>query len=241
MSVPNFIVNLDGYEGPLDLLLSLAKEQKVDLSKISILQLADQYLTFIDRIKSSNLEVAADYLVMAAWLALIKSKLLLPEDDEHLAKEITENLALQIARLNHVRELGERLATRDRLGTNFFAVGFTSKFERKVEIKYEASLADLLRAYLKIETKREFSPLQMNMDDFVSIETAMDNLKETLSFTSDWITLEEVLKNLGIEKNKNWKSAIAATFSASLELAKRGEIILEQRNLFDRISFRGAN
>ena len=241
MSVPNFIVNLDGYEGPLDLLLSLAKEQKVDLSKISILQLADQYLAFIDRIKNSNLEVAADYLVMAAWLALIKSKLLLPEDDEHLAKEITENLALQIARLNHVRELGEQLATRDRLGSNFFAVGFTSKFERKVEIKYEASLADLLRAYLNIETKREFSPLQMNMDDYVSIEMAIDNLKETLSFTSDWITLEEVLKNLGITKNKNWKSAIAATFSASLELAKRGEIILEQRNLFDRISFRGAN
>ncbi len=238
MPAQNFIVSLDGYEGPVDLLLSLAKEQKVDLTKISILELANQYLTFIDEIKNNNLEIAADYLVMAAWLALIKSKLLLPEEDDQFTKEITENLTLQIARLNRIRELGKQLANMDRLGSDFFAVGYTSKFERKVKIKYEFSLADLLRTHLKMETKREFSPLEMNLDLFVSIETAMDNLKEVLSSTADWITLGEVLNKLKIADNRNLKSAIAATFSASLELAKRGEIILEQRALFDQINFR---
>ena len=239
MSVPNFIVDLDGYEGPLDLLLSLAKEQKVDLKQISILELANQYLMFIDQIKNSNLEIAADYLVMAAWLALIKSRLLLPEDNDQIAKEITENLALQIARLNYVRELGERLANMDTLGSEFFSVGCTNNFERKVKIRYEASLSDLLKVHLKMETKREFSPLEVSKDDFVSMETAMVTLKEILCHTVDWITLEEVLEHLQEAKNSNLKSAIAATFSASLELAKRGEIILEQRNLFDSISFRG--
>ena len=236
MSAPNFIVNLMDMRS-IDL-LHLAKEQKVDLTKISILELADQYLMFINQIKNSNLEIAADYLVMAAWLALIKSKLLLPEEDEQFAKEITENLAQQLARLSRVRELGEQLANMDRLGSDFFAVGYTSNFKRKVKIKYEISLADLLRAHLKMETKREFSPLEMNSDFFVSVETAMYNLKSVLSSTADWISLEEVLKHLEIADNRNLKSAIAATFSASLELAKSGEIILEQRNLCDKITFK---
>ena len=135
----DFIVNLDGFEGPLDLLLSLAKTQKVDLRKISILELAGQYLSFIEELRDKKLEVAADYLVMAAWLAFIKSKLLLPEgEDESLTSQIAENITLQIERLNSIRELGTKLMLRDRLGIDFFSIGNSKNFKREIKIKYEA-------------------------------------------------------------------------------------------------------
>ena len=233
----DFIVNLDGFEGPLDLLLSLAKTQKVDLRKISILELAGQYLSFIEKLRNEKLEVAADYLVMAAWLAFIKSKLLLPEDeDESLTNQIAENITLQIERLNSIRELGTKLMLRDRLGIDFFPIGSSKNFERKIKIKYEPLLIDLLRAHLRISTKEEFNPFGISETDVVSIEKAIENLKTYLLFKVDWITLEEIVKDSPLSKENNKTSALAATFSASLELAKRGEIILEQNNLFDSIS-----
>ena len=235
----DFIVNLDGFEGPLDLLLSLAKTQKVDLRKISILELAGQYLSFIEKLRNEKLEVAADYLVMAAWLAFIKSKLLLPEgEDESLTNQIAENITLQIERLNSIRELGTKLMLRDRLGIDFFPIGSSKNFEREIKIKYEPLLIDLLRAHLRISTKEEFTPFGINETDVVSIEKAIENLKTYLLFKVDWITLEEVVKDSQLNKENNKTSALAATFSASLELAKRGEIILEQNNLFDSISIK---
>ena len=235
----DFIVNLDGFEGPLDLLLSLAKTQKVDLRKISILELAGQYLSFIEKLRNEKLEVAADYLVMAAWLAFIKSKLLLPEgDDESLTNQIAENITLQIERLNSIRELGTKLMLRDRLGIDFFSIGNSKNFEREIKIKYEPLLIDLLRAHLRISTKEEFAPFDINETEVVSIEKAIENLKTYLLFKVDWITLEEIVKDSPLSKENNKTSALAATFSASLELAKRGEIILEQNNLFDSISIK---
>ncbi len=239
MPKKDFIVNLEGFEGPLDLLLSLAKSQKVDLKKISILELSSQYLSFINKVKNENLEIAADYLVMAAWLAFIKSKLLLPEDsDNALANEIVENIALQIDRLNLIRELGSQLISRDRLGVDFFAIGNSENFEREVKIRYEGSLIDLLRAYLRISTKEEFSPFNVEITEVVSIEQAITNLKDYLSLKVEWTTLDEVVRDSKIGLGKNKKSNLAATFSASLELAKRGDIVLEQNNLFDIISLR---
>ena len=235
----DFIVNLDGFEGPLDLLLSLAKTQKVDLRKISILELAGQYLSFIEKLRNEKLEVAADYLVMAAWLAFIKSKLLLPEgEDESLTDQIAENITLQIERLNSIRELGTKLMLRDRLGIDFFPIGNSKNFEREIKIKYEPLLIDLLRAHLRISTKEEFAPFGISETDVVSIEKAIENLKTYLLFKVDWITLEEIVKDSPLSKENNKTSALAATFSASLELAKRGEIILEQNNLFDSISIK---
>ena len=235
----DFIVNLDGFEGPLDLLLSLAKTQKVDLRKISILELAGQYLSFIEKLRNEKLEVAADYLVMAAWLAFIKSKLLLPEgEDESLTSQIAENITLQIERLNSIRELGNKLMLRDRLGIDFFPIGSSKNFEREIKIKYEPLLIDLLRAHLRISTKEEFTPFDINKTDVVSIEKAIENLKTYLLVKVDWITLEEIVKDSPLSKENNKVSALAATFSASLELAKRGEIILEQNNLLDSISIK---
>ena len=236
---PDFIVNLNGFEGPLDLLLSLAKSQKVDLKKISILDLANQYLNFIDHARNQDLEIAADYLVMAAWLALIKSRLLLPEDDDNsLMDEISENLTLKIERLNYIRELGFRILNRERLGIDFFSIGNREYFERKVKVVFEASLVDLLRAYLRVSTKEDFAPFNANKIDIVSIESAIKNLKTYLSFKEEWITLDEIIRDSELQSSLNQKSFIASTFSASLELAKRGEIELDQSNMFDRLSFK---
>ena len=236
---PDFIVNLNGFEGPLDLLLSLAKSQKVDLKKISILDLANQYLSFIDHARNQDLEIAADYLVMAAWLALIKSRLLLPEDDDNsLMDEISENLTLKIERLNFIRELGFRILNRERLGIDFFSIGNREYFERKVKVVFEASLVDLLRAYLRVSTKEDFAPFNANKIDIVSIESAIKNLKTYLSLKEEWITLDEIIRDSKLQSSLSQKSFIASTFSASLELAKRGEIELDQSNMFDRLSFK---
>ena len=236
---PDFIVNLNGFEGPLDLLLSLAKSQRVDLKKISILDLANQYLSFIDHARNQDLEIAADYLVMAAWLALIKSRLLLPEDDDNsLMDEISENLTLKIERLNYIRELGFRILNRERLGIDFFSIGNREYFERRVKVVFEASLVDLLRAYLRVSTKEDFAPFNANKIDIVSIESAIKNLKTYLSLKEEWITLDEIIRDSELQSSLSQKSFIASTFSASLELAKRGEIELDQSNLFDRLSFK---
>ena len=236
---PDFIVNLNGFEGPLDLLLSLAKSQRVDLKKISILDLANQYLSFIDHARNQDLEIAADYLVMAAWLALIKSRLLLPEDDDNsLMDEISENLTLKIERLNYIRELGFRILNRERLGIDFFSIGNREYFERKVKVVFEASLVDLLRAYLRVSTKEDFAPFNANKIDIVSIESAIKNLKTYLSLKEEWITLDEIIRDSELKSSSSQKSFIASTFSASLELAKRGEIELDQSNMFDRLSFK---
>ena len=236
---PDFIVNLNGFEGPLDLLLSLAKSQKVDLKKISILDLANQYLSFIDHARNQDLEIAADYLVMAAWLALIKSRLLLPEDDDNsLMDEISENLTLKIERLNYIRELGFRILNRERLGIDFFSIGNREYFERRVKVVFEASLVDLLRAYLRVSTKEDFAPFNANKIDIVSIESAIKNLKTYLSLKEEWITLDEIIRDSELQSSSSQKSFIASTFSASLELAKRGEIELDQSNMFDRLSFK---
>ena len=236
---PDFIVNLNGFEGPLDLLLSLAKSQRVDLKKISILDLANQYLSFIDHARNQDLEIAADYLVMAAWLALIKSRLLLPEDDDNsLMDEISENLTLKIERLNYIRELGFRILNRERLGIDFFSIGNREYFERKVKVVFEASLVDLLRAYLRVSTKEDFAPFNANKIDIVSIESAIKNLKTYLSLKEEWITLDEIIRDSELKSSLSQKSFIASTFSASLELAKRGEIELDQSNMFDRLSFK---
>ena len=166
MSSNELIVDLDGFEGPLDLLLSLSRTQKLDLMKISILQLAEQYLDFIEKARSLKIELAADYLVMAAWLAFLKSRLLLPPDpdeNEPTGEELAAHLAFQLERLQAMRDVAAKLMARDQLGRDFFARGIEEKVEKIKRTKYEASLLDLIQAYARIKTKDEFRPFVMDL------------------------------------------------------------------------------
>ena len=174
------IVDIDGFEGPLDLLLSLSRTQKLDLMKISILKLAEQYLDFIEKARSLKIELAADYLVMAAWLAFLKSRLLLPPDldeNEPTGDELAAHLAFQLERLQAMRDAAAKLMARDQLGRDFFARGIEEKVEKIKRAKYEASLLDLIQAYARIKTKDEFRPFVMDRDDVYTLEQALERMR----------------------------------------------------------------
>jgi segregation and condensation protein A len=169
------IVDVDGFEGPLDLLLTLSRTQKVDLRKISVLQLARQYLAFVERAKALRLELAADYLVMAAWLAFLKSRLLLPPDpteDGPSGEEMAAHLAFQLERLQAMRDAAARLMARDRLGRDFFARGLPEDVTRVRRVRYTATLLDLMQAYARLRTRDEFRPYMMDRDAVYTMEEA---------------------------------------------------------------------
>ena len=170
------IIDVEGFEGPLDLLLTLGRTQKVDLRKISILQLARQYLLFVEKAKALRLELAADYLVMAAWLAFLKSRLLLPPDptDEGPSgEELAAHLAFQLERLQAMRDAAARLMGRDQLGRDFFARGQSEQVERVRRVTYTATLLDLMQAYARIRTKDEFRPFIMDRKNVFTMEQAL--------------------------------------------------------------------
>ena len=157
----------DGFEGPLDLLLTLSRTQKVDLRKISVLQLARQYLMFVDKAKALRLELAADYLVMAAWLAFLKSRLLLPpdpQDDGPSGEELAAHLAFQLERLQAMRDVAAQLMARDQLGRDFFARGQTQEMRQTRRVTYTATLLDLMQGYARIRTRDDFRPFVMDRD-----------------------------------------------------------------------------
>ena len=165
------VIDIDGFEGPLDLLLTLSRTQKVDLLKISILQLVNQYMKFIDTAKTLRLELAADYLVMAAWLAFLKSRLLLPSDpdDGPSGDELAIYLAFQLERLSGMRNSAKKLMARDRLGKNFFFRGMPENIIRRKNIEISTNLLDLLQAYARVRTKDEFKPYVFERDKVYSL------------------------------------------------------------------------
>ena len=174
------IVDVDGFEGPLDLLLTLSRTQKVDLRKISVLQLARQYLAFVEQAKALRIELAADYLVMAAWLAFLKSRLLLPPDpteDGPSGEDLAAHLAFQLERLQAMRDAAARLMGRDQLGRDFFARGLPEQVERVRRVDYTASLLDLMQAYARIRTKDEFRPFVMDRDAVFTMEQALERMR----------------------------------------------------------------
>ena len=186
LSSDELIVDLDGFEGPLDLLLTLSRSQKLDLMQISILQLAEQYLDFVEKARSLQIELAADYLVMAAWLAFLKSRLLLPPDpdeNEPSGEELAAHLAFQLERLQAMRDAAAKLMARDQLGKDFFARGIEEKVEKIKRIKYEASLLDLIQAYARIKTKDEFRPFVMDRDDVYTLEQALERMRGLIGYT----------------------------------------------------------
>jgi len=234
-------VNVDGFEGPLDLLLTLARTQKVDLRKVSVLQLAEQYLAFVAQAKRLRIELAADYLVMAAWLAWLKSRLLLPpphDDGGPTGDELAAHLAFQLERLEAMRRAAAQLMGRDQLGCDFFARGLTETVTVKRQTEWRASLADLLRAYARVKTREEYKPLQVDRSAIFTMDQALERLKRMMCVAIEWGQLASYMPDgWQIEPAKR-RSAIASTFAASLELAKRGEVELRQDKTFAPIYLR---
>jgi len=235
------IIDVDGFEGPLDLLLTLSRTQKVDLRKISVLELAEQYLAFIDRAKSLRIELAADYLVMAAWMAFLKSRLLLPpdpEDEGPSGEELAAHLAFQLERLEAMRRSAARLMARDRLGRDFFARGIPEEVTASRRVNHTATVLDLMQAYARIRTRDDFEPLTLKRESVFTMEQALDRMKTLIGHAIEWGELEQYLPEGWTSDPKRRRSATAATFAASLELAKLGRIELRQDELFAPIMLR---
>ena len=235
------IVDVDGFEGPLDLLLTLSRTQKVDLRKISILQLTEQYLAFIDQARALRIELAADYLVMAAWLAYLKSRLLLPPDpteDGPSGEEMAAYLAFQLERLAAMRDCAAKLMARDRLGQDRFARGEEQEIATAKRITYTAGLLDLMQAYARIRTRDEFRPFVMDRDDVLTMEQALDRMRGLIGFAGEWTDLASYLPNEWRGDPKRRRSAMAASFAAALELGKAGKVLIRQSETFAPIELR---
>ncbi|WBU61926.1 segregation and condensation protein A [Paracoccus albus] len=234
------IVDIDGYEGPLDLLLTMARVQKVDLMQVSILQLAEQYLAFVEQARQLRIELAADYLVMAAWLAFLKSRLLLPpdpEDEGPSAEELAAHLAFQLERLDAMRKASTRLMGRDRLGQSRFVRGMPEQIARKRSVTYEVGLIDLMRAYARLKTKDEFRPYAFERKDVFTMEQALERVRHLIGFAGEWTSLADFLPD-GWGDGERGRSATAATFAATLELAREGKLEIRQAENFAPIAIR---
>ena len=237
------VLDLDGYEGPIDLLLALAREQKVDLAKISILALADQYLDFIARQRQLRLEIAADYLVMAAWLAYLKSRLLLPqplEDDEPSATELAAVLEHRLRLLAAMQTAGGRLMSRPRLGHDVFPRGMPEGLPVVAVPLYEVGLYELLRAYGENRRRTVEAVLAIEPSAFHSVDEALKRLGSFLGQVPDWRELTSFLPE-ELRGELFLRSALAATFAATLELARRGRIELRQNRTFGPIYLRSPS
>ena len=236
----DLVVDLEGYEGPIDMLLVLARQQKVDLLGISILQLADQYLKFIEEARRLRLEIAADYLVMAAWLAYLKSRLLLPadeEDDEPSGPEMAEALAFQLQRLEAMQEAGGKVMELPRLGRDVFPRGAPEGVKVIRTSVYDLSLYELLRAYGDQQSKGPSGPLEIAVTEIFSVDDALERLGKILGKVPDWTTLQGFLPG-SIKDAEVFRSAVASTFAAGLELAKSGRLELRQSGAFSPIYIR---
>ena len=189
VAAETLIVDVDGFEGPLDLLLSLSRAQKVDLRKISVLDLAVQYLGFIEKARELRIELAADYLVMAAWLAFLKSRLLLPPDPTMAGPtgdELAAHLAFQLERLQAMRDAAAKLMARDRLGRDRFVRGVTEDVTRQKTVNYSANLLDLMQGYARIRTRDDFRPFVMDRDSVFTMEQALQRMRGLIGFTGHW-------------------------------------------------------
>ena len=235
------VVDVDGYEGPLDLLLTLARSQKVDLRRVSILRLAEQYLGFVEAAKRLRIELAADYLVMAAWLAFLKSRLLLPPDPAEegpSGEEMAAHLAFQLERLEAMRDAAARLMARDQLGRDVFARGETEKVTRDVRVTWTASLIDLMRAYARIKTRDDFTPLHLGRGPVFTMEQALERMRGLLGTAVEWTQLSAWLPEDWRQAPERRRSATAASFAAALELVKAGRAEIRQEGTFAPIYVR---
>ncbi len=237
-----FVVSLEGFEGPIDLLLMLAREQKVDLAHISILALADQYLAFVAEARKRDLELAADYLVMAAWLAYLKSKLLLPKEEsgeEPSGEEMAAALAFQLRRLESMREAGAKLMARPRLGYGFYARGAPEPIAPSLRTVIDLSLYELLKAYGDSRRRGGHGVLHIEAFEIFTVEDALERLRAVVGHVPDWEVLWRYLPR-NVRGGLVWRSAISSTFTASLELARQGRIRIRQDSAFGPIYMKTA-
>lgn len=241
MAAEALIIDVDGFEGPLDVLLTLSRTQKVDLRKISVLDLAYQYLAFVEKAKALRLELAADYLVMAAWLAFLKSRLLLPPDPTEegpSGEELAAHLAFQLERLQAMRDCAARLMGRDQLGRDFFGRGQTQIVERLKKVTYTATLLDLMQGYARIRTRDDFRPFVMDRDRVFTMEQALERMRGLIGYAGDWTDIISYLPEGWENDPVKRRSATAATFAASLELVKEGHMEIRQSDTFAPIELR---
>jgi segregation and condensation protein A len=233
-------LDIDGWEGPLDLLLTLARAQKVDLSKISILALVEQYLAFIADAKQLRLEIAADYLVMAAWLTYLKSCLLLPRDTEAdpSAEELAARLQLRLQRLQAMREAGARLIARDRLGRDVFVRSRPEGLKLVRRAAWRADLYDLISAYGIIRARAEPSVHIVSRRPVMTLDEAIHRLERMIGMKVEWTLLESFLPESDDPEYR--RSALASSFVATLELARLGKVELDQKRSFAPLYVRAA-
>ena len=239
----NIPIEIPNYSGPLEVLLDLAKAQKVDLTKISITKLADQFLKYIAEAKDLNLEVASEYLLMATWLAYLKSKLLLPEDeeDDFKALEVAEKLKLQLKKLELIRLLSDQLIKKDRIGINIFYRGSKGGIKSINTPVYKVTLYELLKTYSTIKMQKAFQTINIPKLPVFTTEQAIKEIKNNFSKISDWKNIEELIPKNFITNSKLKKSGLVGIFSASLELTKQGVTNIMQKNLFKKIFIKKIN
>lgn len=229
-----FLVDVDGFEGPLDLLLELARRQKVDLARISILALAEQYLAFIEAARRVRLELAADYLVMAAWLAFLKSRLLLPEaptGEEPSAAELAAALAERLRRLELIRIAADRLTQRGRLGRDMFLRGGPEGIETISQPKYEAKLYDLLAAYARQRQRTATARVVMRQRNVWSLAEAREALERLAGVAAEWTVLDDFLLQYCADM-RTARTVRASAFTASLEMVREGRFDMRQDRAF---------
>lgn len=234
VSEPSLVVDVSGFEGPLDLLLHLARNQKVDLARISVLALAEQYISFIERARRLRLELAADYLVMAAWLAYLKSRLLIPKqpgDEGESGEELASVLQFRLKRLEAMRDAAARLVNRNRLGRDVFARGMPETVIVERHSQYSASLYDLLSAYASQRQRQAVTNVQIAQRDVWSLKEARDILTRMVGELSDWTALDMFLIRY-LSSPAERATAIASSFAASLELVREGAIEVRQDGAF---------
>ena len=238
-----FKIEIDNYSGPLDVLLTLAKTQKVDLANISITQLADQFIAFINREKEINLDLASEFLLMATWLAYLKSKLLLPEDDEDdfKASEAAEELKLQLKKLELIRLLSEKLLSKKRLGVDVFMRGMTGGIRTSSNSKYAVSLFELLKSYSNHVMKKNFLSINIPKLPVCTTEQGIEIIKASINKLADWKDILELIPSRFKKTDILKKSGLAGLFTASLELSNSGLISIMQKKAFDKLLIKEKN
>ena len=241
----NFFVDLDGFEGPLDLLLSLAKEQKVDLLEISILELASQYLDFVTEMDSRDIELAADYLVMASWLAYLKSKLLLPiEEVEPGAEEMAAILAFRLRRLEAMRNAGNSLMNRNRIGERLFRRGMPEIIKTVKTYSQKDTMFDILKSYSEVRNRNYVVNWSPKTLPILSIEDARKRLESMLGVSIEWINFLDFIpssKDTSERATAFRRSSAASIFNVSLEMSKKGLIEISQNKNFGTIRFKNLD
>ncbi|AJC79064.1 chromosome segregation and condensation ScpA-like protein [Rhizobium etli bv. phaseoli str. IE4803] len=237
---PALVIDVAGFEGPLDLLLYLARNQKVDLSRISVLALAEQYLQFVESARRIRIELAADYLVMAAWLAYLKSRLLIPQqvkDDGPSGEEMAATLAFRLKRLEAMRQAAEGLVNRNRLGRDIFARGAPEHIVDRQQSAYSASLYDLLTAYAALRQRHAITQVTIERRNVWSLTDARELLTQMIGEVGDWTAMEHyLLRYLAAPEER--VTAIASAFAASLELVREGKLEIRQDGAFQPIYMR---